>query len=80
MRLIDGDALAERAVYANLSTEVVDVLVDLIDAAPTVACERCEHHKPKFNDVSYPWCSPVGYHHQDFGCVYFQPSDAGGAG
>ena len=36
MRLIDADALQERAVYANLSTKTVDALHDLLDAAPTI--------------------------------------------
>jgi hypothetical protein len=40
--LIDRDALLERIVYADLSTKTVNALHDLLDAAPTIACERCE--------------------------------------
>lgn len=72
MRLGDLDALAERAVYANLSTEVVDVLVDLIDAAPVVSCEGCVIYNG-VDHMDTPTCA-ICYCGDEF-----QPSDAGGA-
>ena len=79
MRLIDADALNlalgsacdEKRQTPRGCLNRFD-LADILRAQKTIACERCEHHKPKFNNVGYPWCSPVGYHHQDFGCVHFK--------
>jgi hypothetical protein len=84
MTLVDRDALLERIVYADLSTKAVNALHDLIDAAPTVACERCEHFATDQTVTDAHIClwyeSSVLVPTPDFGCVYFQPSDAGGAG
>ena len=47
MRMVDADALQEAIVScADLSTKTVDVVHDLIDAAPTISCRTCGFSEP----------------------------------
>ena len=44
-RLIDANKLREHIVYADISTEAVDALMDALDAVPVVKCDECRHWK-----------------------------------
>jgi len=51
MRLIDADALKERLQYSFFDITATPA-TSVVDAAPTVYCERCEHYD---REASHGW-------------------------
>lgn len=80
MRLIDADALL--AAFNDAKDYVIwdsdddrnsgiDDCIRVLDAAPTVACERCSHRK--FTHDNECWCEEVPvWRPLDFGCSRFE--------
>lgn len=72
MRLIDADKLREW--FETERPLSVQRMVEAVDAAPTIACETCEHYDDNF------YCRRKGekywvIRHDDFGCALYDQKE-----
>ena len=71
-RLIDADALRERLLDLDGSARSP---VLLLDAAPTICCERCEHDQYCYRTLEWHILGGRRDKHYPSACDLFQPQD-----
>lgn len=60
MRLIDADALIERAYRERLDSR--ELIAQMIESAPTVDAEPVKHGKWRYDEaLELEWCSECGF-------------------